>query len=203
MIDRSEAARLQALDDYGVLDSAPEVAFDRLTALAADLFDAPIALVSLVDADRQWFKSRHGLEVVSTPRDQAFCAHALPLAPGSTLVVEDATRDPRFADNPLVTGELGIRFYAGAVLTGRDGDNLGTLCVIDTKPRPTPDAKVLGRLTVLARIVVEALELRRATRKADEKQSLLSMAGHMSGVGSWRYLTSNGRLTWSDEMYEI
>nr|QQZ49937.1 GAF domain-containing protein [Phenylobacterium glaciei] len=100
MIDPSEAARLQALDDYDVLDSAPEAAFDRLTALAADLFRAPIALVSLVDAERQWFKSRHGLDATQTPRSQAFCAHALPLAPGSTLVVQDATRDPRFQANP-------------------------------------------------------------------------------------------------------
>ncbi|WP_310539602.1 GAF domain-containing protein, partial [Phenylobacterium sp.] len=143
MIELSEAARLCALDDYQVLDSAPEPAFDRLTALAADLFQAPIALVSLVDAERQWFKSRHGLDAVETPRSQAFCAHALPLAPGATLVVEDATRDPRFSSNPLVTGDLGIRFYAGAVLTGSDGHNLGTLCVIDTKPRPSPDPEEL------------------------------------------------------------
>ncbi|CAN5408997.1 hypothetical protein BH10PSE5_BH10PSE5_06670 [soil metagenome] len=203
MIDRSEAARLQALDDYDVLDSAPEEAFDRLTRLAADLFDAPIALISLVDAERQWFKSRHGLDAAQTPRSQAFCAHALPLAPGSTLVVEDATNDPRFATNPLVTGELCIRFYAGALLTGADGHNLGTLCVIDTKPRPAPAPKDLNRLQVLASIVVDGLELRRAKRQADENQRLVTMAERMSGVGNWRYRSDIGHITWSQEVYRI
>ena len=203
MIDSSEAARLKALDEYGVLDSAPEAAFDRLTALAADLFDAPIALVSLVDAKRQWFKSRHGLDVTQTPRSQAFCAHALPLAPGSTLVVRDATRDPRFQANPLVTGELGIRFYAGALLTGSDGQNLGTLCVIDTKVRPAPNPKDLRRLQVLASIVVDELELRRAKRLAEENQRLVAMAERMSGVGNWRYRSDTGHITWSDEVYRI
>ena len=203
MVELSEAARLRALDDYQVLDSAPEPAFDRLTALAADLFHAPIALVSLVDAQRQWFKSRHGLDAVETPRSQAFCAHALPLAPGSTLVVEDATRDPRFSSNPLVTGDLGIRFYAGAVLTGSDGHNLGTLCVIDTKPRPTPAPEDLDRLRNLASIVVDGLELRRAKREAEERQGLVNMAERMSGVGNWRYRSDTGDITWSDEVYRI
>ena len=203
MIELSEAARLCALDDYQVLDSAPEPAFDRLTALAADLFDAPIALVSLVDAERQWFKSRHGLDAVETPRSQAFCAHALPLEPGGTLVVEDATRDPRFRSNPLVTGDLGIRFYAGAVLTGSDGHNLGTLCVIDTKPRPTPDSEDLDRLRNLARVVVDTLELRRAKREAEERRRLVEMTERISGVGNWRYQSNSGHLTWSDEVYRI
>nr|WP_249778334.1 PAS domain S-box protein [Phenylobacterium glaciei] len=203
MIDPSEAARLQALDDYDVLDSAPEAAFDRLTALAADLFRAPIALVSLVDAERQWFKSRHGLDATQTPRSQAFCAHALPLAPGSTLVVQDATRDPRFQANPLVTGELGIRFYAGALLTGSDGHSLGTLCVIDTKVRPAPDPEDLRRLQILASIVVDELELRRAKRQAEENQRLVVMAERMSAVGNWRYRSDTGHITWSDEVYQI
>ncbi|WP_310540013.1 PAS domain S-box protein [Phenylobacterium sp.] len=203
MIELSEAARLCALDDYQVLDSAPEAAFDRLTALAADLFHAPIALVSLVDAERQWFKSRHGLDAVETPRSQAFCAHALPLAPGATLVVEDATRDPRFRSNPLVTGDLGIRFYAGAVLTGRDGHNLGTLCVIDTKPRPTPGPEDLDRLRNLARVVVDTLELRRAKPEAEERRRLVEMTERISGVGNWRYQSNRGHLTWSDEVYRI
>ena len=203
MIELSEAARLCSLHDYQVLDSAPEPAFDRLTALAADLFDAPIALVSLVDAERQWFKSRHGLDATETPRSEAFCAHALPLEPGATLVVEDAMRDPRFKSNPLVTGDLGIRFYAGAVLTGSDGHNLGTLCVIDTKARPTPAPEDLQRLQNLASIVVDALELRRAKREAEEKQRLVDMAERMSGVGNWRYRSDTGRIDWSDEVYRI
>ena len=199
----SEVERLQALDDYGILDTAPEEAFDRLTSLAADLFDVPIALISLVDAERQWFKSRHGLEAQSTPRSQAFCAHALDLEAGATLVVEDATRDQRFRTNPLVTGEPLIRFYAGALLTGADGFNFGTLCVIDTKVRPAPSPKDLLRLKTLAGMVVDELELRRTKRLAHEKQQLLTMAERMSGVGHWRYRLSDGRVLWSDEVYRI
>ena len=179
----SEADRLQALDQYGVLDTLPEQAFDRITALAADMFDAPIALVSLIDETRQWFKSRHGLDVESTPRTWAFCAHAIDQAPGSTFVVEDASQDIRFAANPLVTGGPKIQFYAGAVLTTADGHNLGTLCVIDRKPRPSPTPKDLDRLTTLAQIVVDGLELRRANRQAEEKRQLLDMAERMAGLG--------------------
>jgi PAS domain S-box-containing protein len=203
MADKSEAARLRALDDYKVLDTLPEEAFDRLTRLAADLFDAPIALVSLIDAERQWFKSRHGLDIESTPRKLAFCDHAIRLAPSETLVVENATADPRFKANPLVTGDPNIRFYAGAVLTDRAGFNLGALCVIDTKPRPKPTIGELRRLHTLAAIVVDELELRRATRLVAEKQGLLEMAERMSGVGHWRRQVSDDSITWSDELYRI
>jgi signal transduction histidine kinase len=162
-----EAARLSALYDYEVLDTGPEEAFDRLSALAADLFDAPIALVSLVDVERQWFKTRVGLEASSTPRKVSFCAHAIEGGAGETFVVEDATRDDRFRHNPLVTGDPNIRFYAGAVLTTPAGFNLGTICVIDAKPRPSPDALQLARLQKLANIVVDELELRRAMRELE------------------------------------
>lgn len=199
----SESARLFALESYDVLDSAPEEAFDRLTALAADLFDVPIALVSLVDSERQWFKSRTGLDVQSTPREWAFCAHAIEQEPDTTMVVEDASRDPRFLANPLVVGEPNIRFYAGAVLTGREGANLGALCIIDTKARPTPSDADLRRLRVLARLVVDELEQRRSTRLAAEKRRLLDMAEQMSGVGHWRHHVSTGKTTWSDEIYRI
>ena len=128
-----EEKRLQTLARYDVLDTPPDAALDRLTALAARIFGVPIALVSLVDRDRQWFKSRHGLELCGTHRDQSFCAHAiLPHADGP-LVVPDATRDPRFADNPLVTGPPGIRFYAGAPLRMANGTALGSFCIIDTR----------------------------------------------------------------------
>ena len=138
MDNLAEEARLRALESYSVLDTAPEEAFDRLTQLAADLFDAPMAMVSLIDAERQWFKSHHGVEADSTPRSVSFCAHAIELDAGEAMVVPDATSDPRFADNPLVMGTPNIRFYAGAVLTSSDGYNLGTLCVIDNKARPAP-----------------------------------------------------------------
>jgi len=198
-----EIKRLRALEDYGVLDTAPEEAFDRLTSLAADLFDAPIALVSLIDAERQWFKSRYGLDAASTPREWAFCAHTIEQARQSTLVVEDATLDARFSANPLVIGDPNIRFYAGAVLTSSEGLNLGTLCVIDTKPRPAPSEENLRRLNILAQIVVDELELRRTMRIAEEKQRLLDMAERMSGVGHWRYRISDGQILWSDEVYRI
>jgi signal transduction histidine kinase len=171
-----EAERLSALFDYEVLDTEPEEAFERLSALAADMFEAPIALVSLVDEERQWFKSRVGLEPPSTPRSVSFCTHAIEGGAGSAFVVEDATRDPRFRDNPLVTGRPHIRFYAGAVLTNPNGYNLGTICVIDTKPRPTPDGAQLARLQKLAKVVVDELELRRAVRELEAARSKLEDA---------------------------
>jgi PAS domain S-box-containing protein len=129
----TETARLAALRDLGLLDTPAEERFDRLTRLACLTFKVPIALVSLVDAERQWFKSRQGLEVCETGRDVAFCAHAILQA--ELLVVEDARADPRFADNPLVTGAPHIRFYAGAPLSTANGHRIGTLCLIDTQPR--------------------------------------------------------------------
>ena len=203
MDNPSEEARLRALESYGVLDTAPEEAFDRLTQLAADLFDAPMALVSLIDAERQWFKSRHGVEAESTPRSMAFCAHAIDLDAGDALVVPDATVDPRFRDNPLVTGEPNVRFYAGAVLTGTDGFNLGTLCVIDDKSRPPPSPAALRRLKTLAGMVVDELELRRASRIAAEKTRLLDMDERLSGLGHWSYRPGADRVEWSDETYHI
>ena len=198
-----ERRRLTALHSYRVLDTEPEAAFDRITDLAADLFDAPIALVSLIDESRQWFKSRHGLGACATPREQAFCAHALELEPHAVMVVEDASADPRFADNPLVTGAPHIRFYAGALLTDAEGHALGTLCVIDTAPRPRPAEADLARLKMLAKIVVDSLQRLRADRLISEQRRLLSMVEHMSGVGHWRYAVRTGRVTWSDEVYRI
>lgn len=129
-----EAARLGALRELALLDTDAETRFDRLTRLARDLFGVPIALVSLVDEDRQWFKSRQGLPAPETPREVSFCAHAI-LEEREVFVVPDATRDDRFADNPLVTGDPDIRFYAGAPLSTSDGHQVGTLCVIDRSPR--------------------------------------------------------------------
>jgi len=201
MIDELEAARLRALEAYRVLDTAPEDCFDRLTALAADLFDAPIALVTLVDAERQWFKSHYGVTAESVPRSVAFCTHAIGLGAGATMVVEDATLDPRFAANPLVTGVPNIRFYAGAVLTGTDGFDLGTLCVIDTKPRPTPSEADLRRLATLANVVVGELELRRLRAIEGEKSRFERLANAVAGVGYWRLDVATRRITWSDQMF--
>ncbi|PXA93353.1 hypothetical protein DMC18_09045 [Caulobacter sp. D5] len=198
-----EQDRLAALASYRILDTAPEPSFDQLTAFAAELFGAPIALISLVDEHRQWFKSRHGLDAESTPRELAFCDHALRQEPHSVMVVEDATRDPRFAANPLVTGAPDIRFYAGAVLSDRDGANLGTLCVIDTDPRPRPSDDELDRLRILADAVVARMEKSRAERQAAEQRRILSMTETISGVGHWRCDLVNRTIGWSDEVYRI
>jgi hemerythrin-like metal-binding protein len=155
----NEAERLQALRDFGILDTPPETAFDDVTALAAYLCKRPMALVSLVDADRQWFKSKRGLEVSETPRDVAFCAHAI-LNPAQVMVVPDAQRDDRFADNPLVTSAPHIRFYAGAPLVTADGLALGTLCVLDREPGEITPAEI-DQLQTLARHTVAQLEQRR------------------------------------------
>ncbi|WP_273205544.1 GAF domain-containing protein [Marinobacter subterrani] len=128
-----EAHRLSALDELALLDTPPEERFDRLTRLAARTLDAPIALVSLVDSNRQWFKSRHGLDAPETARDVSFCGHAI--LREEPLIIENALNDERFHDNPLVTGTPNIRFYAGAPLHDRHGHRVGTLCVIDRKPR--------------------------------------------------------------------
>jgi len=133
----NEAARVQALYGLNLLDSAPEERFDRLTRLARRLFNVPIALVTLVDKDRQWFKSCVGLDATETPRDVSFCGHAI--LKDELLLVPDARQDVRFHDNPLVIGDPNIRFYAGYPLTVPNGNKMGTLCLIDTKPRELDD----------------------------------------------------------------
>ncbi|MGN8144071.1 diguanylate cyclase domain-containing protein [Pseudomonas sp. 22105] len=129
----NEAVRVQVLHDLKLLDTAPEERFDRLTRLAKRLFNVPIALVTLVDKERQWFKSCVGLDTTETPRSVSFCAHAI--LRDELMLVPDAREDERFHDNPLVTGEPHIRFYAGYPLTVPSGNKMGTLCLIDTKPR--------------------------------------------------------------------
>lgn len=156
---QNEEDRLNALYRYGVLDTAAENAFDDLTRLAGRLFDVPMALVSLVDVNRQWFKSSFGLDACETPRDLAFCAHAL-LQPEDILEITDPLNDPRFADNPLVTGDPHIRFYAGAPLLTADGQPLGTFCLIDRRTRLPLDASGRDNLKILARAAIAILELR-------------------------------------------
>ena len=154
-----EAARIEALRRYDVLDTAAEQEFDDFTALASQICAVPISLLSLIDSDRQWFKSRVGLDAEQTPRDIAFCDHTIRST--DTLEVPDALEDPRFAENPLVTGAPHVRFYGGAPLTTPDGHNIGTLCVIDHVPRRlTPEQR--DGLARLARQVIGRLELRRA-----------------------------------------
>lgn len=154
----NEAARLQALDKYEILDTLAESAFDDLTRLAAYICGVPIALVSLIDRDRQWFKSRVGLEISQTPRDIAFCAHAI--LQSEPLIISDTLQDERFANNPLVIGEPHVRFYAGAPLVDADGCALGTLCILDKVPRDF-SVEQQQALAILSRQVMTQLNLRR------------------------------------------
>ena len=160
-----ESQRLEALRTYEILDTGAEQVFDDLTELAAHICGTPIALVSLIDENRQWFKSRVGLEATETPRDIAFCAHAI-LGP-DLFMVGDALEDERFADNPLVTGGPKVRFYAGAPLVDPGGKGLGTLCVIDQVPRELTTAQVAA-LGALSRQVVSQMQLRKALMEQQE-----------------------------------
>jgi len=157
-LPHDESARLSALQKYQILDSLPEQEYDDLTIIIAQICDVPIALVSLIDSDRQWFKSHQGLDTTETPRSQAFCNHAI-LQPKEVMVVPNALEDSRFAGNPLVVGDPAIRFYAGAPLVTSDGFALGTLCVIDKVPREITPVQI-NALQALSRQVIAQLELR-------------------------------------------
>lgn len=159
-----ENRRLAALETYHILDTPPEKPFDDLARLAAYICGAPTALVTFIDHDRQWFKAAHGFGLRETSRETAFCNHTIKTP--DLFVVKDATKDPRFATNPLVTNPPGIRFYAGSPLRTPDGHGLGALCVLDTAPRvlSTEQADALG---ALARQAILLLELRRRLREAD------------------------------------
>ena len=170
-IDR-EQLRLRTLESYSILDTLPEEDYDNLTAIAAQICGTPIALVSFVDVDRQWFKSKHGLQVSETPKAQAFCAHAIDY-PESPMIVEDARKDNRFSENPLVTGEPYVIFYAGVPLINEaNGMALGTLCVIDHEPRVlTEDQRI--SLRALAKQTMKLLDLRKRTRELEEAKLAL------------------------------
>ena len=165
MIPTNEDERMEAVRRYDVLDTPPDGTFDRITRLAAQAFDAPISIISIVDHDRIWFKSHHGLDASEIGRDPGLCASAI--CQYEPWLVSDAKLDPRTLDNPLVVGELGLRFYVGVPLTTSAGHNLGTLNVIDVEPREASEVQ-LSTLRDLAAIVVDELELRLATRRTFE-----------------------------------
>jgi diguanylate cyclase (GGDEF)-like protein len=155
----NERQRLATLRSLKLLDTPAEERFDRITRLARKVFDVPIALVSLVDADRQWFKSNQGMDVCESPRGTSFCGHTI--LREEPLVVQDAFEDVRFRDNPLVTGDPNIRFYAGHPVSGPGGEALGTLCVIDDKPRAAADfdAEALAEFAAMVEAEVASLSL--------------------------------------------
>ncbi len=181
-----EAARLEALNDYRILDTDSEQSYDDITFLAAQLCEVPIALISLVDADRQWFKSKVGLDVSETSRDVSFCAHAI--LGDQTLVVNDAREDARFRDNALVCSEPNIVFYAGVPLCTPSGARIGSLCVIDRRPREL-SALQIRSLETLAHQVVLQLELKRvsdqlagALQRLDVMERLIPICSYCKGI---------------------
>lgn len=193
-LPKDEDQRLAVLRAYGLLDTEPEQDFDEMAALASSICDCPIAILTLVDRARQWFKASVGLEVRETDRDVAFCAHAI-LTPDLVMVVPDARKDGRFADNPLVIGDPGIRFYAGVPLKGTGGAALGTMCVIDRRPRELTGEQ-MSALTVIAHQVTRLMELRRisadlarALRDVKVLEGLLPTCCHCKAIrderGEW------------------
>ena len=216
---RDEAVRLAALHELGMLDTLPEPAYDDVVLLAAQICGTPISLVSLVDHDRQWFKARVGLEVDQTHRHLAFCAHAI-VADEPVFIVEDAAKDARFRDNPLVTGAPHIRFYAGAPVLTALGQALGTVCVIDSEPR-TLDASQVCALQALARQVGALFELRLSTlaserqaraleqlsaQAAEERRrgtELLDLVLRGGNLGLWDLQVTSGRFTANEREYEM
>lgn len=157
-----EHKRLEALRQYDVMDSAAEQTFDNIVELASAICETPIALVTLLDERRQWFKARRGMKASETARDISFCTHTIERQ--ETMVVEDTWKDERFANNPLVLGDPNIRFYAGAPLRTEEGYALGSLCVIDRKPRQL-DAQQLRALEILGEQVIVLLNMRRTSRE--------------------------------------
>jgi PAS domain S-box-containing protein len=197
-----EDERLRALRGYDILDTAPEESFDHITRLTAQLLGCQMALVSLVDDKRQWFKSRWNLAATETTRDVSFCGHALPSEDG-LLIIPDARKDLRFAGNPLVTGEPYIRFYAGAVLRSAEGQPLGTLCLLDPEVRQGLSQEHQQLLQSMARQVEALLELRRALVQASDERARHENTLTLTYTGHWSWDIVSDQATWDQRTYEI
>ena len=210
----NEADRLDALHRTHLLDTPPEEAFDDLTRLAARLCGVPIACVSLVDSQRQWFKSVTGMEARETPRDMAFCAHTI--LEGGIFMISDASADARFSENTLVTGEPHIRFYAGAPLVTPDGFALGSLCVIDRVPRQLTEEQKAD-LLALSRQAASQVEMKAQIARQErllaertaalealhQKELRLQEAQRVAKIGSWAFDPAANKITWSPEMFHL
>lgn len=198
IIPENETQRMAAVRRYDILDTPPDGAFDRITAIAARRFDVPIAIISIVDHDRIWFKSHHGLSVEQIDRAPGLCASAI-LSP-DPHILKDASVDLRSLANPLVAGDFGLRFYAGVPLTTNDGFNLGTLCVIDKTPRTINDGQIED-LKDLASVVMDQFELRLSARNAVARAEILAreidhrVMNSLQFVSSMLTLHSRERLT--------
>ncbi len=196
LFPNNEAERLAALNAYEILDTAPEIAYDDITAVASALCGTQISLVSLIDGERQWFKSKQGIDASETPREISFCAHAIHST--EVFIVRDALQDERFADNPLVESGPQIRFYAGAPLITPEGFNVGTLCIADSEPRDISPEQIQS-LQALARLVVSQLETRRLNKQlATNFQELQKYSNHI--VNYQNQITESAKMAALGEM---
>lgn len=206
-IPLNEKGRLAALQSLDILDTTGEKEFDELVSLAAYIWETPIALISFIDADRQWIKSGIGFEQANILRDVSFCSHTI--LSNSIFVVGDTSCDNRFSNNPLVTGDPHIRFYAGMPLVTADGYSVGTLCVMDREPRQisTHQNQILK---TLANLVMRQIEIKKISservhieEQLREKTILFNETERLSQIGSWEYDSDRETVIWSEEMYNI
>lgn len=207
-LPKNENQRLKELNSYNILGEAEQDDFDFLTRMAAEICGAKISLISLVTEDKQWFLSHHGLETRETSKDYSFCAHAINTA-HEPFIVEDARKDERFHDNPLVTGEPNVIFYAGIPLVNENSAALGSLCIIDESPRSISESQ-LESLRLLADQALKLLENRRKTRQLEEKskelekkEELLEVTQSINKIGVWELDLESGKMIWSEEVYNI
>jgi GAF domain-containing protein len=208
IIPHNEIDRLKELDSYKIIGELESEDYDFLTQMAAQICDTEIALISLITDDKQWFLSHHGLKERETPKDLAFCAHAIN-QPENIFIVEDATEDERFYDNPLVTDYPKVIFYAGMPLVNENGFPLGTICVIDDHPKKLSE-KQIDSLQLLAKQVVKLLELRKTTFKLKEQNNalekisvLFNESQRINKIGAWELDLTTGNVFWTDEVYHI